>query len=121
MQPEIDRRLDRWGRYMRTRFDHGLGFPSRSPIHRMMVEGPGAGSGGERPDEPMPADIAEIEAVLATLERREQKLAASIYIDGKGIPVLRRLLGVSEAFMEEIFDRLHHHVAAGLQEGRRVA
>ena len=59
--------------------------------------------------------------MLTRLERREQKLAASIYIEGKGIPVLRRLLGVSEGFMEEIFDRLHHHVALGLKEGRCVA
>ena len=115
MQPEIDQRLARWGRYMRMRSDYGLGYPSRSPIHRMMVEGPGAGSQGRVEHQPMPADVAEIESILTALEPRERKLASVIYIEGKGVPVLRRMMGVSDAFMEEVLERLHIRVAARLQ------
>lgn len=115
MQPEIDQRLARWGRYMRMREDFGLGYPSRSPIHRMMVEGPGAGSNKGIHHRPMPTDVAEIESILTKLEPREQKLASTIYIEGKSVPVLRRMLGVTDAFMEEMLERLHARIAAKLE------
>jgi len=112
----IEQRLTRWGSYMQSARDFGLGFPKRTVLHRCMVEGPAAGAPSRKDTEPVPADIEEIEIALNTLPERDKRLAVSLYVDQKPIPVLRRIMGIDRDFMEEIIARMHSRVEAAIGE-----
>ena len=62
----IEQRLERWGNYMQSARDFGLGFPKRTVLHRCMVEGPAAGAPTGQRDEPVPAEIEETETETET-------------------------------------------------------
>ena len=112
----IEQRLERWGDYMQTARDYGLGFPKRTVLHRCMVEGPAAGAPSGQDDEPVPADVEAVEAALNALPERDKRLAVSIYVNRMPVPVLRRVMRVDRAFMEEIIARMHTRVESALVE-----
>lgn len=112
----IEHQLSRWGQYMRTDRDYGLGFPKRTVLHRCIVEGPAASAPTAKDDEPVPADIAEIEAALNAIPDRDKRLAVSLYVEEKPVPLLRRIMGVDRDFMEEIIARMHARVASAIDE-----
>lgn len=110
----IEQRLERWGDYMQTARDFGLGFPKRTVLHRCMTEGPAAGAPTGRQDEVVPEEIEHTEAALNVIPERDKRLAVSLYVERKPVPVLRRVMGVERDFMEEIIGRMHTRVEAAL-------
>lgn len=110
----IEQRLERWGNYMQTARDFGLGFPKRTVLHRCMIEGPAAGAPTGRQDEPVPEEVEQTEAALNLIPERDKRLAVSLYVEGRPVPVLRRVMGVDRDFMEEIIARMHARVEAAL-------
>ena len=112
----IEQRLQRWGDYMETARDFGLGFPKRTVLHRCMIEGPAAGAPTGRGDEPVPRDIELIEEALARIPERDKRLAIRLYVEKKPTPVLRRILGVDRDFMDEIIARMQMRVAEAIDE-----
>lgn len=101
---------------METRRDFGLGFPKRTVLHRCIVEGPAAGAPTGRGDEPVPEDVEEIEAALTQVPDRDKRLAVSLYVDKKPVPMLRRILRVDRDFMDEIIARMHARVEGAIGE-----
>jgi len=110
----IEQRLERWGDYMQTARDFGLGFPRRTVLHRCMIEGPAAGAPTGKQDEAVPDDIEHTEAALNDIPERDKRLAVSLYVERKPVPMLRRVMGVDREFMEEIIGRMHARVEAAL-------
>jgi hypothetical protein len=112
----IEQRLARWGHYMRTEHDYGLGFPKRTVLHRCIVEGPAASAPTAKDNEPVPSDIEAIESALNRIPDRDKRLAISLYVEEKPVPLLRRVMGVDRDFMEEIIGRMHARVESALDE-----
>jgi len=112
----IEQQLQRWGDYMETARDYGLGFPKRTVLHRCMIEGPAAGAPSGRGDEPVPQDIERIERALQKIPERDRRLAIRLYVEKKPTPVLRRILGVDRDFMDEIIARMQMRVSEALDE-----
>ncbi len=81
-----------------------------------MVEGPAAGAPSGWDTDPVPRDIEEIEIALNKIPDRDKRLAVSLYVEQKPIPVLRRIMRVDRDFMEEIIDRMHMRVEEALYE-----
>lgn len=119
MLPEIDQRLVRWGEYMRSYADFGLGYPPRNVIHRCMVEGPGAGQSTKRGDEPTPHDVQEVENALRMLGDSDIHLAKILYLEQKPVPLIRRMLRLTAEEMDDIIERLHRRVSEALRDAAR--
>lgn len=113
----IEHRLIRWGQYMQTARDFGLGFPRRTVLHRCMVEGPAAGSPTGRGEEPVPSDIEAVESAMSQLPARDKRLAVRLYVEGKPVPVLRRAMRIDRESLEDMIARMHTRVGDALGDG----
>jgi DNA-directed RNA polymerase specialized sigma24 family protein len=100
---EVERRLQRWGEWTRTK-EQG-GYPTRS-VHTKVNEG-GVMAGSPRPPTELPPDVCEVDRVIARLPQEWQRAARSNWQYGElpqedraariGIPLRRfrhRLEGV---------------------------
>lgn len=75
----VEERLQEWADWSRGSAG-SIGYPSRSPIHRMMREGAGAGGGfGPRLLE-MPATVQTTESALRDLPDRQRKALKLKYL-----------------------------------------
>lgn len=112
----VENQMQRWGDYMQTSRDFGLGFPKRTVLHRCMVEGPAAGSPTGHIDEPIPADVEAVEAALNGVPDRDKRLALALYVERKPVPMLRRVLGVNRDMLDDMIARMHTRVEEALHE-----
>jgi len=110
----IHQRLERWGSYMQTQRDFGLGFPKRTVLHRCIVEGPAAGAPSGKMDEPVPQDVEEVEAAINRVPERDKALAIKIYVEKQPVPTIRRDWKVPGDLIDDMINRMHSRIESEL-------
>jgi DNA-directed RNA polymerase specialized sigma24 family protein len=69
---EVERRLERWGRLARGRYED-LGINDRSMLARMIEEGAGAAQVADWASQHLPDDVVETDQAVARLPKRYRR------------------------------------------------
>ncbi len=120
MDPEtlvVHRRLEAWGRWGKD--SQVQGFASSSPIARMMefgINGAGAGS----PPITMPEAIAEIDWLLTTIPKNEERAIRRYYLCWEPIEVSARALHMSVRDLQRLLQKARFRIGVSLDLNARI-
>lgn len=107
MLKDVDSMLVDWSEAILRIQSGGLGFPSRSPIHRMMTEGYSyrGAFGPDTPDRTLPRHVLPVDRVVRRLPTEWIHVLETQYFSERRRRGSRHYKAV---------DRLHHMIAGGL-------
>ena len=111
----VDGRLLEWVKWTRTN-GNTLGWPPRTLLARIIEEGwHGASQPGQRPTDEIPADVMEVDQIVARMMPRLRRVLKAYYLSGLPVSVKARALRLSEKTFRVRLEAARFYVLAALE------